>query len=298
MKIVKGIFSGILGFLLTVILIILGGIITLENTLLNPAFIISEMEKVDAYSIIADEISLQLKAQLPTEVPYVEEIIDETITELEPWLREQVNLVIYDGFSYLKREQELHIIIPLEEVSERIKENVNDIVLVSLPPELEGIPQEMVQFFLSQVFIEIDNQIPKQIEINETLLGTELTAQLHQAQQVVGYIEIGDIILISLVILLILLIALLRWWRLKSIALYSGVPFIVAGTSTLIATLFARSLITRVVPAELPREITSFLPVLVEDLISPLRTYSLIILSIGIVLLVLSIILKSEDDLS
>ena len=298
MKIVNGIFSGILGFLLTVTLIILGGIITLENTMLNPAFIISEMEKLDAYSIIADEISLQLKDQLPTEVPYVEEIIDETITELEPWLREQVNLVIYDGFSYLKGEQELHIIIPLEEVRERIKENVNDIVLESLPPELEGIPQEMVQFFLSQVFIEIDNQIPKQIEINETLLGTEITAQLHQAQQVVGYIEIGDIILISLVILLILFIALLRRWRLKSIALYSGVPFIVAGTSTLIATLFARSLILRVLPAELPREITSFLPVLVGDIISPLRTYSLVILAIGIVLLVLSVILKSDNDLS
>jgi hypothetical protein len=298
MKIVNGIFSGILGFLLTVILITLGGIITLENTILNPAFIISEMEKLDAYSIIADEISLQLKDQLPTEVPYVEETIDETITELEPWLRKQVNLVIYDGFSYLKGKQELHIIIPLEEVRERIKENVNDIVLESLPPELEGIPQEMVQFFLPQVFIEIDNQIPEQIEINETLLGTELTAQLHQAQQVVGYIKIGDIILISLAVLLILFIALLRWWRLKSIALYSGVPFIVAGTSTLIATLFARSLILRVVPAELPREIASFLPVLVGDIISPLRTYSLVILAIGIVLLVLSVIIKSDNDLS
>ena len=298
MKIVNGIFSGILGFLLTVTLIILGGIITLENTILNPAFIISEMEKLDAYSIIADEISLQLKDQLPTEVPYVEEIIDETITELEPWLREQVNLVIYDGFSYLKGKQELHIIIPLEEVRERIKEKVNGIVLESLPPELKGIPQEMVQFFLSQICIEIDNQIPEQIEINETLLGTEVTAQLHQAQQIVGYIEIGDIILISLVALLILLIALLRRWRLKSIARYSGVPFIVAGASTLIATLFAGSLISGVIPAEIPHEITSFLPVLVGDLISPLQIYSLVILAIGIVLLVLSFILKSADDFS
>lgn len=75
-------------------------------------------------------------------------------------------------------------------------------------------------------------------------------------------------------------------------------PFIVAGTSTLIATLFARSLILRVVPAELPSEITSFLPVLVGDIISPLRAYSLVILAIGIVLLVLSVILKADNDLS
>ena len=298
MKILNGILSGILGFLLTVTLIILGGIITLENTILNPAFIISEMEKLDAYTIIVDEISLQLKDQLPTEVPYVEEIIDETITELEPWLREQVNFVVYDGFAYLKGEQELHIIIPLEEVRDCIKKNVKEVVLESLPPELEGIPQEMVQVFLSQIYIEIDNQIPEQIEINETFLGSEVTAQLHQAQQIFGYIEIGDIILISLVALLILLIALLQWWRLKAIARYSGVPFIVAGASTLIATLLARSLISRVIPAELQHEITSFLPVLVGDIISPLRIYSIVILAIGIVLLVLSTILKSADDLS
>ena len=125
-----------------------------------------------------------------------------------------------------------------------------------------------------------------------------MTAQFHQAQRVIGYIKISDIILISLVVLLILFIALLQWWRLKSIALYSGVSFIVAGISTLIATLFARSLISGVVPAELPREITSFLPVLIGDLISPLRIYSLVILAIGIVLLVLSITLKSADDVS
>jgi len=53
-----------------------------------------------------------------------------------------------------------------------------------------------------------------------------------------------------------------------------------------------------VIPAEMPHEITSFLPVLVGDLIGPLRTYSLVILAIGIVLLVLSFILKSADDFS
>ncbi len=298
MKIVKGILSGIIGFLLTVTLIILGGIITLENTILNPAFIISEMEKLDAYSIIIDQVSLQLNDQVPAEVPYVEEIIDETITELEPWLKEQVNLVIYDGFAYLKGGQDLHIVIPLKEVRDGIKENVKDVVLESLPPELEGIPQEMIQVFLSQIYLEIDNQIPEQLEINETFLGSELTARLHQARQIVGYIEIGDIILISLIALLILLIALLQWWRLKAIARYSGVPFVVAGASTLIATLLARSLISGMIPAKLPHEITSFLPVLVGDLISPLRIYSIVILAIGIVLLVLSIIVKSADDLS
>jgi len=253
MNIVNGIISGILGFLLTVTLIILGGIITVENTILNPAFIISEMEKLDAHSIIINEISLQVMDQLPTEVPYVEEIVDETITELEPWVKEQVNFVIYDGLTYLKGKQELHIIIPLDEPRERIKENVREFILESLPPELEGLPPELIQFFLAQVYIEIDNQIPGQIEINEILLGPEVTAQLHHARQVIGYIEIGDIILISLAAILLLLIALLQQWRLKAFFLYSGVPFVTAGTSVLIATSLARSLISGALPAELPQ---------------------------------------------
>lgn len=294
MKIIKGILSGLLGLLLTGTLIALGICITLDSTVLNPSFIIDEFNKSGVYSIIVDTA----REQFPTEDPYIAKVVDETITELEPWLREQINLVIYDGFAYLKGEQELHIIIPLEEVRDSIKENVREEVLESLPPELEGIPQEMVQFFLSQIYIEIDNQIPEQIEINETLLGAELTAQLHQAQQIVGYIEIGDIVLISLAALLILLIALLQWWRLKAIALYSGIPFIVAGASTLIATFFARSIISGIIPAVLPLEITSFLPVLVSGLVSPLRIYSIVILAIGIVLLVLSFILKPADDFS
>ncbi len=298
MKIVNGILSVILGIFLTVSLIILGGIITVENTILNPAFVISEMEKMDAYSIITDQVSLQLKGQFPPEVPYVEERIEETITELEPWIREQVNLVIYDGIACLKEEQELHIIIPLEEARGCIKENVKEAILESVPPELEGLPQEIVDLFLTQIYIEIDNQIPEQIEINDSLLGAEVTAQLHQAQQVIRYIEIGDIISISLIVLLVLIIALLQRWRLKAITRYSGLPFIMAGASTLIATFLAGNFISEVIPAELPPEITALLPVLVGDFISPLRTYSTVILAIGIVLLVLSFILKSADDLS
>ena len=298
MKIVNGILSIILGVFLTVSLIVLGGIITVENTILNPAFVISEMEKMDVYSIVTDQVSLQLKGQFTPEAPYVEEIIDETITELEPWIREQVNLVIYDGIAYLKEEQELHITIPLEEARGCIKENVKEAILESAPPELEGLPQEIVDLFLTQLYIEIDNQIPEQIEINDTFLGTEATSQLHQAQQVVRYIEIGDIILISLIVLLVLIIALLQRWRLKAITLYSGLPFIVAGSSTLIATFLTGNFISEVIPAELPPEITALLPVLAGDFISPLRTYSIVILAIGIVLLVLSFILKSPDDLS
>ena len=295
MKVFNVIFSAILGLILTVTLIVLGGIITLENTILNADFIISEMEKLDAYSIIIDQVKLQLKDQLPTEVPYVEEIIDETIIELKPWFKEQADFIIYEGLAYIKGEQNLHIVIPLTEVRGIILENVEEAVQEFLLPELEGFPPDMVQLILSKIYTEIDRQIPEQIEIDEALLGTDIVSQLHQLRQTVSYIMVGTKILFGLTALLIFFIALLQWWRLKLIALYTGIPFITAGAFTLIATLITGSFIPKLLPPELPADIISILPAVASHLSSPLRIYGIIILITGIALTLLYIKLKAED---
>ncbi|GAI53925.1 unnamed protein product, partial [marine sediment metagenome] len=85
MRIVTGVFSGIFSFVLVAALVALGIVITLNLTILNPDFAISELDKLDGYSIITDKV----REQIPTEEPYMAQIVDETITELEPWLREQ-----------------------------------------------------------------------------------------------------------------------------------------------------------------------------------------------------------------
>ncbi len=295
MHIVRGIFSGIFSFLLTITLIALGIVITFNLTILNPDFVISELNKMDSYSIIVN----QVREQIPIEDPYIARIADETITELEPWLKEQVNTVIYDGYAYLKGNQELNIVIPLEELRTCVKDNVEQVVLESLPPELAGASQSQIQAFLSLVYAEIDNQIPPQIEINEALLGTEVTAQLQKARQIVGYIEIGYKALIGLAALLMLLIALLQWWHIKPIARYIGIPFTIAGVLSLIGSIVARSLISGflpgIIPSEIPPEIMSILLPLITDITSPLQIYSIALLIVGIILIVLSVTLKSPD---
>jgi len=93
MRIVRNVFSGIFSFVLVVVLIVLGIVVTVNLTILNPNFVISELNKSDVYSIIVD----QVKKQLPEEEPYIAQIADETITDLEPWFKEQVDVVIYKG---------------------------------------------------------------------------------------------------------------------------------------------------------------------------------------------------------
>ncbi len=289
MHVARAIFSGILSFVLVVTLVALGIVITVNLTVLNPNFIISELDELDIYSIIA----AQVKNQIPAEEPYIAQVVDETIADLEPWLREQTATVIYGGCAYLKGDQELNIVIPLEQVRATIKDNLGQAILESPPPQLAGFSQSQIQAFLSPIYAEIDGQIPPQIEINETALGPEITTQLQQARQIVSYIELGYKALIGLAALLILLIALIQWWHVKPIARYVGIPFTTAGALSLISTIVASSLIPNIIPSEVPPEIMSTLSLLITDFTSPLQTYGIVFLIVGIGLIVLSIKLKS-----
>lgn len=291
MHVARAIFSGILSFVLVVTLVTLGIVITVNLTVLNPNFIISELDKLDIYSIIAD----QVREQIPAEEPYIAQVVDETIADLEPWLKEQTATVICGGCAYLKGDQELNIVIPLEQVRATIKDNLEQAILESPPPELAGFSQSQIQAFLSPIYAAIDSQIAQQIEINETSLGPEITTQLQQARQIVSYIELGYKALIGLAALLILLIALIQWWQVKPIARYVGIPFSTAGALSLISTIVARSLIPNIIPSEVPPEIMSALSPLITDFTSPLQTYGIVLLIAGIGLIVLSIKLKSPD---
>ena len=284
MRIVTGVFSAIFSFVLVAALVALGIVITLNLTILNPDFAISEFDKLDAYSIITGKV----RQQIPAEEPYMAQIVDETITELEPWLRDQTNIALYGIYAYLKGDQELNIVIPLEQVRTCVKGNVEQAILEFLPPEFEGASQSQIQAFLSLVYAEIDNQIPEQIELNEASLGPEVTAQFQEARQIVGYIQLGYKRLIGLAVLLILLIALIQWWQIKLIALCVGIPMAIAGAISLVGSLVSGTLISGVLH-NIPPEFMSILPQLITDVTRPLQIYGIALLVAGIGLIVLSI---------
>jgi len=298
MNSLRGFFTGLLGAILTIVLIALGTLITINHTLLNPDFVISELDKFDAYSIAVD----QLRGQVPQEDPYMAEFFNETITELEPWMREQAPAVIRAGCAYLKGEEDLEIVIPLEEVRTCLKENIAQAVRESPPPELEGASPSEIEAFLSEAYAGIDSQIPPQIEITEASLaslGPETAAQVQQARQIVGYIELGYKWLIVAALLLVLLIALVQWWHIKPIARYVGISAITAGVVSLLGVLLplaATSLVLPKIPLEIPPEVRTILPQLVSDFTVPLRIYSIVLLVIGIGLVVLSARLKPSPQ--
>jgi hypothetical protein len=291
MNIARSIFSGLFSFILVIALVALGIALTINHTILNPDFAISEIDKLDVQSIVVE----QVKSQLPEGVPYISEIFDEVVAELEPWLKEQTSEVIYAGYAYLEGDEELNIVIPLEQVKSSIKDNLAQAMRESPIPELEGLSQEQLEFAIALACAQVDSQVPQQFEINEALLGTETVTQLQKVREIAAYIRLGYKVLIGLSALLVLLIALIQWWRAKSIARFTGIAFTVAGAISLIAALVAKSIIFQIIPADIPAELTALLPQLISDISYPLLIYSIGILAAGIGLIVLSLKLSTPD---
>jgi len=288
MRIVRGIFSGIFSFILVVVLVILGIVVTINLTILNSSFATSELDKLDAYSIIAD----QVESQLSKSEPYIAQVVHETLINLEPWMKEQVTVIVPGGYAYLKGEEELNIVISLEQVKTVFKENITQAIQESPPPELEGATLSQIEAFISQACAQIDSQIPQQIEINEALLGSEIVTQLQRAKEIIGYIELGYKALIGLALLLVLIIALIQWWHAKSITRYIGISFTITGVISFVGTIAARSLIPQAVQFDIPPEIGAKLPQLISDFTYPLQIYGVGFLIVGIGLIVLSVKLK------
>ncbi len=292
MSILRGFFSGVFSFLLVITLFLLGIAITINATILNPDFVIEEIDKLDVYPIITD----QVKAQIPLEEPYLTQLLDGSLAELEPWFQDQTTTVINDGFAYLKEGKELNLVIDLEPVRSNLKATLREYILASPPPELEGASESQIEAFLPIAYAEIDNLIPPSFEINQNSLGPEIMAPLEQARQIIGYIGIGYKVLIGLVLLWSLIIALIHWWRVKPICRSIGIAFTTGGLISYLSTLTVSQFTGQVTKINMPTELQTKLPQLFSDFVAPLQIYGIVVLAVGIGLIVLSIVLKSTAE--
>jgi len=293
MNVVRGFFSGVFCFLLFDVLVFLGLIITLNLTVLNPDFVISKLGELDVYSVVIE----QAKAQLPGQEFIDAETVDKIVNELTPWFKEQTDDVIRDVYAYIKEDRELNVVISLEQVRTVVKENIRDAVLNSLPPQLQGVPQNVIDTFMSQLYEGVDSFIPATFQLSETSVGQQVAAQLQQVKQVVGYIDTVYKTLIIVAVVLVLLIALAHWWQPKPITRSIGITFILVGAACIIGSLLdvwlVQALSRLVGESSMLLGLQSKLPQLASDLTAPVRMYGIGFLGSGIVLVAISFLFRS-----
>jgi len=298
MKFLKGLGLAILSFLLFLSLSIFGFVLTLNQTILNPDFVVSQVDRLDIASIAGDMLSEQIpqfEATSPYE-PYVAEVMDDTIADLEPWIKEQARDGIYSFYDYLEgRSQSLSLVVSLEPVKEKLRDNLREAVLQSPLPELAGLSPAEREQALNEFYSEFSEQIPSTFEFTEALMEPEVTAQLEQAKQVVGYLHLAYNALIGLILLLILGIVLINR-KVKGSTRGLGMTFLTCGALSYAGVLVAKNIAgTHLTQLDIPVYLQAWTPQFLSDFLAPLEMYSIGLLAVGVVLLVVSFVYKPRQ---
>ena len=105
MRVLKSLALSLFGFLLFLSLIILGPGYTLNSTVLNPAFIGSEIDKIQVSAIVSDVLSEQVDDEKAFP-PELETAIITTVYEIEPIVKEQLKSVIQSMGDYLRGKKD------------------------------------------------------------------------------------------------------------------------------------------------------------------------------------------------
>ena len=298
MKFLKGLALSLLSFLLFLSLSIFGLALTLNYTILNPDFVVSEVNKLDISSLAGEFLSQQIhqfEVAAPYE-PYVAEVLDDTIADLEPWVKEQASTVTYSSYDYLMgKSQSLSVVISLEPVKESLRDNLREAFLQSPPPELKGLPPAEVERYFDEFYQGLTREIPSTFEFNESSLSPEVLARLEQAKQGISYFQLGYKALIGFILLLILGIILINR-EVKGATRGLGITFLTYGVleygGIFAAKYFAGAQLPQLgIPASLQAQ----LPQLLGDFLAPLAMFSIGIGIAGVVLLIVSFVYKPRE---
>jgi len=292
MKVLKVLALILLSFLLFLSLSIFGLALTLNLTILNPDFAASELDRLDIPSLTKDLLS----QQIPQDVPYIAEVVDNTIADLEPWIREQTHDTIYAGYDYLLgKSQSLNLVISLEPLRDSVKSNLREAVLRSPPPELAGAPPAAVELYISEACQYVDEMIPPRFEFNESSLSPEALSQLTQVKQAVGYIQLAYKVLIAVILLLILGIVLINR-EVRGTTRELGIIFATYGALEYLAIFILKNLAgTQLPQLGIPPPLQAWLPQLFNHLLVPLEIFSLSLLVAGIALIIVSFVYKPRQ---
>ncbi len=293
MNVLKGLALGLLSFLLVLSLSIFGVAFLLNQTILNPGFVSSEINKLDV-PLLAEEF---LREQIPEE-DFPEEFgaaLVNTITELEPWIQQQVSDGVYFAYDYLTgRSQSLSVVIPLDSVKESLKDNVWQVFLQSLPPELAGAPPAEIEQYFDDFYQDFSEQIPSTYEISESSLPPDVLSTLEMVKQIISYFQVAYNLMIGLIVLLIAGIVLLNL-QIRGATRKLGTIFLPEAVLMLVGVFVAKYFAgTQIAQFDIPTYLQEWLPQLVSDFVAPLLMLGIGLLVVGVALLTFSFVYKRQ----
>jgi hypothetical protein len=294
MKALKVILLIVLGILLSLSLLVFGLALTLDRSLLNPDFVTEHVNQLDLADM-ADEI---VRDQIPAEAAdfmgtALDDVLAETITDIEPWLHERLEDIITVFYDYMEgRSDDLRLNISLETMKTSFRANLLTAIIASPPPELEGLTSAEIEAEFNVYYSQIDEEIPSIIELDETLFDAEVKAQLDSVRLYVIHFNKTFFALIGFSLLLIVL-TVLTYLSVRGSTRQLGIIFLVIGAISLAGAFIARSVINGLLSGgDIPATLQSWAPAVVTDTLMPLGIYAIGLLVAGVVLTIISFVAK------
>jgi hypothetical protein len=195
MGVLKGLGTGILSFLLFISLSVWGSAFLINSTVLNPAFVAGQVNKLDVTAVARDIIDDQISQELtdePDEVEFIAEAVYAVVAEQEPWLKEQADNAVYEGYDFLLgKSDRLEIIVPLESLKADFKESLWETLKKFLRQNASKIPEDLLVPYIMDYYQELVGSIPEFLlpPGMAGLMGNELESYLHQ-----NYDQVTDIL--------------------------------------------------------------------------------------------------------
>jgi hypothetical protein len=289
LQILKGLASGLAGFLLFIALPLLGLVYTINSTMLNPQFAVKEITKLDAVEVIREAIADQI---LSDDELYVS-AVDSTLLEIKPWINQQIEYAVNRCYDYmLGKTDTFSISINTEEIKPVIVENVTRAFLQSSPEAYSQLPVAEQDILLADFQQQIDETIPNNVEISQNEIPQDAWQALQQAKQIIGYIRVTYFALIAFSLILISGIVMI-FREPKGILRTLGIIFLIDGVLGLTGYLMLNHFIPLTIPAnDLPHLLQLWIPGFIKACLSPMELYTIIILATGIILLTISFFIR------
>ena len=302
MSMAKRVLIGFLSFLLFLSLSGFGLAFAANRTVLNPDFVVSHLDRLDVTSLSKELLREQVPPEVTSIVPpqFIEELLDDVVTDLEPWIREQAGVAVYAGYDYLLgRSEELLVVIDLEPAKAILRDSLWQSFAESPPLGLGILSPAELESLFGEFYDDISRQMPVTLEIDEGMINTispEIMPLLEQARRYIGYLQIAYGVLIGATAALVAGIILLDR-RVKGATLWLGIPCLICGIFAYVST-FAIKRFAGLLMAQLslPVQLQDWLPQFLTDSLAPLEVYGIVLVAVGAALLIVSVVYRRRQS--
>ena len=305
MKFLKGLAISLLSFLLFLCLSTFGMVFMLNQTLLNPDFITSQISKLDLSSLaketvinqISQDMTRQFSQQFPEAGELIPQILNQTMDDLEPWVKEKAGEITHATYDYMVgKSQSLSLTISLAPVKDSLAANLRETLLESPPPQLAAVPPAMLTQIVGGIEQQLTQEIPATFDLNETMFPPEVTNNLDQVRQYLGYVQTASPMLIGAMVVLALLIILIHR-SVKGATRSLGSTILTYGILGYAGIYASQYLIGMQTGAMgLPAALEAWLPQFINAMQAPVQMFNIAVAVAGVMLIIFSIVYPKKQE--